>query len=565
MPSPEPAVASNETTCDGAYDYIIVGAGSAGCVLANRLSADPQIRVCLLEAGHEDKSALIQTPLGIAVLLQTRKYNWAYDTEPEPQLNNRCLYWPRGKVLGGSSAINAMIYIRGDSTDYDEWAALGNAGWGWRDLLPLFKRLENREAGATDDRGVGGPLNVAALRDHNPLSQVFIDAGADIGLPVNTDFNQGSQCQGVGFYEVTQKDGRRWSAASAFLAPVRHRANLTVITNALASHIEFQGKRAHAVHFLSKGAQRTVRATKEIILSGGAVNSPQLLMLSGVGPSRELLSHNIPLLHDLPGVGANLQDHLGVTVMCRNSSKLSVGIGPALLTRGIAALFNYVTRRRGLLSSNIAESGGFAKTAPDAQRPDVQFHFLPTYLKDHGRKLMLGYGYSVHLCQLRPQSRGHIGLRSAAAKDPPRIHANYLSDAADRETMIRAVRLTRRIFAANAFKPHNGGEVAPGPGVETDEQILAFIRQNAETLYHPVGTCKMGRDAMAVVDERLRVYGVEGLRVADASIMPTLIGGNTNAPSMVIGEKAAAMILADAARIRQEQGNPVAHQDVSHG
>ena len=533
-----------------AYDYIIVGAGSAGCVLANRLSADPAIRVCLLEAGHEDKSALIQTPIGIAVLLQTKKYNWYFDTEPEPELNNRRLYWPRGKTLGGSSSINAMIYMRGDGADYDEWAALGNDGWGWADLLPLFKRLENHEAGASEWHGIGGPLNVAALRDCNPLSQVFVDAGAAVGLPVTTDFNVAIQREGVGFYEVTQKDGKRWSAASAFLSPIRHRPNLTVITDALASHIEFQAKRAHAVHFLTKGAKRTVRATKEIILSGGAVNSPQLLMLSGVGPSRELVPQNIPLVHDLPGVGANLQDHLDSTIMCRNSSKQSVGIGPALLPKGIAALFNYVTRRRGLLTSNIAESGGFAKTLPDLDRPDVQFHFLPTYLKDHGRKPVLGYGYSVHVCQLRPKSRGHIGLRSADPKDPPRIHANYLSHAEDSETMVRAVRLARSIFAAAPFQPHNGGEVAPGPGVETDEQILEFIRQNAETIYHPVGSCKMGNDRMAVVDERLRVHGVEGLRIADASIMPTLIGGNTNAPSMVIGEKAAAMILADAAAIK---------------
>ncbi|HEY8857063.1 MAG TPA: choline dehydrogenase [Rugosibacter sp.] len=536
---------------DNIFDYIIVGAGSAGCVLANRLSANPDISVCLLEAGFEDRSPAIHIPIGIALLLQTKKYNWYFDTEPELELNNRRLYWPRGKALGGSSSINAMVYMRGDGADYDEWAALGNHGWSWADLLPLFKRHENREAGATDYHGVGGPLNVAPLRDYNALSKVFIDAGVAVGIPRNNDFNNGPQREGLGFHEVTQKHGRRWSTAQAFLAPIRSRPNLKVITNALVTHIEFEGKRATAVHFLRNRVKSIVLAGKEIILSGGAVNSPQLLMLSGVGPRLELARHNIPLVYELPGVGHNLQDHLDVTVMCRNSSKQSVGVALSFLPRAVGALFNYIVRKRGLLTSNLAESGGFAKTDSVLDRPDVQFHFLPTYLKDHGRKPMLGYGYTLHVCQLRPKSRGHIGLRSANPNDPPRIHANYLSHSQDRETMIQAVRVARRILDGEPFRVHNGGEVAPGKEVVTDEQILAYIRQHAETIYHPVGSCKMGSDPMAVVDERLRVHGLEGLRIADASIMPTLIGGNTNAPSMVIGEKAAEMILADAANIKK--------------
>ncbi|NMM36451.1 MAG: choline dehydrogenase [Glaciimonas sp.] len=535
------------------FDYIIVGAGSAGCVLANRLSADPDNRVCLLEAGPEDRSALIHTPIGIAVLLQTKKHNWYFNTEPEPELNGRRLYWPRGKTLGGSSAINAMIYMRGDGADYDEWAALGNRDWGWSDLLPLFKQHENREAGATSQHGTGGPLNVARLRGHNPLSEVFVQAGIAAGIPRNDDFNQEPQREGLGLYEVTQKEGRRWSAASAFLAPVRARPNLTVITGALASRIEFAGKRATGVHFLQDGVARYVCASREIILSGGAVNSPQLLLLSGVGPAAELAKHQIAVLHELPGVGQNLQDHLDITVMCRNSSKQSIGLALSYIPTGIAEFFTYLRKKRGLLATNLAESGGFAKTDPGLPRPDLQFHFLPTYLNDHGRKPMFGYGYTLHACQLRPKSRGHIGLHSANPKDAPRIQPNYLHHPDDQATMIKAVRLCRRILAAEPFHAHNGGEVAPGLEIVSDAQILADIRQRAETIYHPVGTCKMGNDAMAVVDARLRVHGLEGLRIADASIMPTLIGGNTNAPSMVIGEKAAQMILADAGSFERVQ------------
>ena len=536
---------------DDTFDYIIVGAGSAGCVLANRLSANPATRVCLLEAGAPDNSPVIHTPIGIALLLLTKKYNWYYETEPEPELNNRRMYWPRGKTLGGSSSINAMIYTRGDGSDYDEWAALGNPGWAWADVLPLFKRLENRETGENDFHGVGGELNVAPLRDVNPLSQVFIDAGVATGIPRADDFNLHPQPNGVGLYEVTQKGGQRHSAAKAFLAPIRSRPNLTVITGAMVSRVTFAGTRATGVEFQQRGQNRTLTASREVILSGGAINSPQLLLLSGIGPKEELARHRIPLVHELPGVGHNLQDHLDITVIVRNRSKLSIGMALSFVPQGIAALVRYIRHRRGFLTSNVAESGGFAKTEPTLKKPDVQFHFIPAGMRDHGRKPVFGYAYTTHVCQLRPKSRGHIALHSARPNDPPRIYANYLSHPDDRATMIEALRLARRVFNAVPFQPHNGGEMFPGPDVESDEQMLAYIRQNAETIYHPIGSCKMGSDDMAVVDARLRVHGIQGLRVADASIMPTLVGGNTNAPSMMIGEKAAEMIVADEEALRK--------------
>ena len=531
---------------DGMFDYIIVGAGSAGCVLANRLSIDPNTRVCLLEAGPEDNSPFIHMPIGILALLSTRNYNWYYETEPESELNNRRLYWPRGKTLGGSSSINAMVYTRGDGADYDEWATLGNRGWAWRDLLPLFKRLENREAGATDFHGAGGPLNVALLRDPNPLNKIFIEAGIATGIPRNDDLNDGPQREGVGLYDVTQRDGRRHSAAKAFLAPVRSRPNLTVITRALASRIEFEGKRAVGVRHIVNGIEQVIRARTEIILSGGSINSPQLLLLSGIGLRDELERHQIAVVHELPGVGCNLQDHIDVSLMHRDRSKLAIGIALSFAPRAIAGFFQYLFSKRGFLTSNAAESGGFAKTDPALDRPNVQLHFIPAAERDHGRQLVLGYGYTLRVCQLRPKSRGHVALRSANPMDPPRIHANYFSHPEDQATMIQAVHLARRILRSAPFTSHDGGEMEPGPNVESDEQILAYLRQHAETIYHPVGSCKMGNDAMAVVDDRLRVRGITGLRVADASIMPTLIGGNTNAASMMIGEKAAEMILADA-------------------
>lgn len=524
------------------FDYIIVGAGSAGCVLANRLSAEPSNRVCLLEAGRSDDTPLIRTPMGLAGLLSTRRYNWYFDTEPQAQLEGRRLYWPRGKALGGSSSINAMVYMRGHQADYDAWAAAGNAGWAYKDLLPIFMEHENNERGASPYHRTNGPLNVADVRSPNSLSDRFIDAAVQCGMPRNMDFN-GAQQEGAGPHQVTQKNGERWSSARAFLHPVMNRPNLTVLTGAHVTRILFSGKQAVGVEFERKGERQRIEAEREIVLSGGAINSPQLLMLSGVGPKQQLAGLGINLVADLPGVGQNLQDHLDVTVMIRDRSKQAIGVAPGFLPKAIAGLWQYWRRREGFLSSNVAEAGGFAKLSPQSELPEVQFHFLPTYLRNHGRDLAPGYGATLHMCQLRPQSRGFIGLKSADPLVAPMIQPNYLSHDDDWDEMLRGLKLARRIFEASAFRDIHGGEVAPGVGVSSDQDLRAYIRRNAETIYHPVGTCKMGNDDMAVVDKELRVHGFSGLRVADASIMPTLIGGNTNAPSMVIGEKCARAIL----------------------
>ncbi|SFF66451.1 choline dehydrogenase [Fontimonas thermophila] len=527
-----------------AFDYIIVGAGSAGCVLADRLSVDPSNSVCLIEAGPEDRSALISTPMGLARLIGSPKYNWCYETEPQPQLGGRRLYWPRGKTLGGSSSINAMVYIRGHALDYDDWTEYGGSAWNGENMLRLFKEHEHNERGPSRYHGCGGPLNVADVRDPNPLNRLFIEAGKQRGLPHNPDFN-GAEQEGVGFYQVTQKDGRRWSAARAFLDRARSRPNLTILTGARVTRIVVERQRATGVLLHRGGQVENLRARREVILSAGAVNSPHLLLLSGIGPRDELNRHGIPVLHELPGVGRNLQDHLDMTVMIRDRSRTAIGLALSFVPRAIIGLLRYLFARRGFLASNVAESGGFARLRKESERPEIQFHFLPTLLRDHGRKLVVGYGCTLHVCQLRPKSRGHIGLKSADPLADPLIQPNYLSHPDDVQELIQAVKLARSIFAAPAFGDVNGGEIEPGPHVQTDAQILEDIRKRAETIYHPVGTCRMGRDRMAVVDERLRVHGIEGLRVADASIMPTLIGGNTNAPCMVIGEMAARMILAD--------------------
>lgn len=525
------------------FDYIIVGAGSAGCVLANRLSANPSNRVCLLEAGRSDDTALIRTPMGVVGLLSTRKYNWYFDTEPQTELEGRRLYWPRGKTLGGSSSINAMVYMRGHPADYDAWAAAGNAGWAYQDLLPLFMEHENNERGPCAFHHTGGPLNVADLRTAHPLSARFIDAAAQCGIPRNPDFN-GAQQEGVGPHQVTQKNGERWSSARAFLHPVTERSNLTVLTGAHVTRILFSGKQAVGVEIERQGQRQRIEAEREIVLSGGAINSPQLLLLSGVGARQTLARHGIAQVADLPGVGRNLQDHLDVTVMIRDRSKQAIGVAPGMLPKAVAGLWQYWRRRDGLLASNMAETGGFARLSPQSLQPEIQFHFLPTYLRNHGRELAPGYGATLHMCQLRPKSRGHIGLKSADPLAAPEIQPNYLSHADDWDEMLRGLKLARRIFEAEAFRDIHGGEVAPGVSVNSDRDLKAYIRRNAETIYHPVGSCKMGNDEMAVVDPQLRVHGLSGLRVADASIMPTLISGNTNAPCMVIGEQCARAILA---------------------
>ncbi|MBN8893794.1 MAG: choline dehydrogenase [Rhodanobacter sp.] len=523
------------------YDFIIAGAGSAGCVLANRLSADPGKRVLLLEAGPTDWHPLIHMPAGIARLANNRALNWNYRTEPEPALNQRRLWWPRGKTLGGSSSINAMCYIRGVAADYDGWAeASGDPRWSWREVLPWFLRSEDNSRGASELHGTGGPLGVSDLRHRNELSIALIDAAGSAGYPRNDDFN-GEQLAGFGLYQVTQRNGARCSSAAAFLKPVRQRTNLHVRTGVLVERVLLDHGRAVGVQ-LRQGRHEAERIEAgEVILAAGAINSPQLLMLSGVGPADHLREHGIAVHADLPGVGANLQDHLDICTLDGNPGKLSYDH-----LNELSAGWRWLRHRDGPGSSNVAEAGGFVRSrfAVDA-RCDLQFHFVPALLDDHGRHRLPGYGYTLHACHLHPRSRGRLRLHSADPAQPIAIHANYLGDAEghDLKMMIEAARLSREILDQPAFAAHRGAPVFPERRIHTDEEYADFIRRKAETIYHPVGTCRMGKDDRAVVDSELRVRGVDGLRVVDASVMPTLPTGNTNAPTIMIAERASALIL----------------------
>ena len=523
------------------YDYIIIGAGSAGCVLANRLSQDPANRVLLLEAGPRDWHPFIHMPAGLAKLVGDKGVNWNYDTAPEPHLGNRRLWWPRGKVLGGSSSINAMCYIRGVPADYDQWAAEGATGWDWHGALPYFIRSERNQRGADALHGGQGPLHVADLRYSNPLSAAFIEAGTQAGYAHNTDFNGPTQ-QGVGLYQVTQKDGARCSAAVAYLQPARSRPNLEVVTGALVRRIVIEAGRAVGVTYARGGRELQARAQREVLLSGGTINSPQLLMLSGLGPAAELQGHGIEVLLDRPQVGANLQDHLDVCTLQHSTQRITYDRASELRTA-----FDYFLRgHQGPGSSNIAEAGGFIRSAlaPD-ERADIQLHFVPAMLDDHGRNRLEGDGYTLHACFLRPRSRGRIRLDSADPRTDARIEANYLSDAEgfDLKMMVECAKVARELFAQAAFDPYRGAPIDPPRSDLSDAELVEFIRAKAETVYHPVGTCRMGSDADAVVDTQLRFNGIAGLRVIDASVMPTLIGGNTNAPTIMIAERASDLIL----------------------
>lgn len=528
------------------YDFIIVGAGSAGCVLANRLSSDPNIKVCLVEAGPKDSSFMVHVPLGMIGMMHSKKMNWRYYTEPEPNLKGRKLFWPRGKTLGGSSASNAMCYVRGHACDYDEWASLGNDGWSYQDVLPYFKKSEHQERGGDAYHGENGPLHVSDLRIKNPLSEAFLKAAEQAGHKLTQDFN-GNEQDGVGYYQVTQKNGQRCSAAVGYLRPAEQRPNLTVITEALTTKVLFDEAKAIGIEYLKEGQKQVLECRGEVVLSGGAINSPQLLLLSGVGGKEQLNQHNIPVVCDLPGVGENMQDHLDVLAVTRERTFHSVGFSPVALLRSLKGLVDYVLFRKGNFTSNIAEAGGFAKSSPDQAVPDVQFHFSPCFLDNHGLDLWqtVRHGYSLHACNLRPKSRGRLILKDSDPATPPIINANYLKHDEDIGVMLKAIKMSREILKQPAFDRYRGTEVFPGQAVQTDEELESFIRQKAESIYHPIGTCKMGPDEMAVVDSRLRVKGVTGLRVVDASIMPTLIGGNTNAPTIMIAEKASDMIIED--------------------
>lgn len=521
------------------YDYVIVGAGSAGCVLAARLTENPQARVLLLEAGGPDDAREIHIPAAFSKLFKG-PLDWNYETEPEPHLNGRRLYWPRGKVLGGSSSINAMIYVRGNPLDYDCWKTLGNEGWGFADVLPYFKKSENQERGESEFHGTGGPMNVADLHTVNPLTRAFLAGAEEIGIPRNPDFN-GAVQEGAGLNQVTQENGRRVSAADAFLKPAMKRANLTVVTGAQATHVLLEKSRAVGIAFLKDGASAEARAGSEVILAGGSINSPQLLLLSGIGPAVELRRAGITPIHDLPGVGKNLQDHLMVSVGSLCTKPVSLEGAETM-----ANFLRYTFFKSGPLVSNVAEAGIFLRTRPKLRVPDLQLLFGPCYYVNHGltrlRKHAFGFGPTL----ITPESRGEIALRSADPLEAPSIHANYLSSDADLRTLVEGVRFARRIATTRSFDSYRGEEMTPGKGVATDEQIAAFIRVQSQTLYHPVGTCRMGNDEMAVVDARLRVRGIEGLRVVDASVMPKIIAGNTNAPTIMIAEKSAEMIRADA-------------------
>ncbi|HXQ63730.1 MAG TPA: choline dehydrogenase [Steroidobacteraceae bacterium] len=519
-------------------DHLIIGAGSAGSVLAHRLSEDPTRQVLLLEAGGRDWHPFIHMPAGIARLVSILSVNWDYYTEPEAELNGRRLWWPRGRVLGGSSSINAMCYARGQREDYDGWAALGASGWSWEEVLPFFRRAEDQARGADSFHGVGGPLTVSDLRYKNPLSQVFLDAARAAGYPDNPDFN-GARQTGVGWYQVTQRQGRRCSAVDAYLHPVLGRPNLMLKTRALATRLLFDGTRVTGAEFSQRGVRHTVHAGA-VTLAGGAINSPQLLLLSGIGPAADLERLGITVRIDLPGVGANLQDHLDFCTLYKALSRISYDF--SLFEEALVGLRYYLTHS-GPGSSNVAEAGGFVRTrlAPD-ERPDVQLHFVPAQLDDHGRNRMPGHGFTLHSCVLRPASRGAIRLASADPTAPPRIHANYLSAPGDAATLIEGIRVARQIFAAPPFAPHRGVEVFPGSAAQSDAELLAAIRAKAETIYHPSCTCRMGTDAGAVVDPALRVRGATGLSVVDASVMPRLVSGNTNAPTIMIAEKAAELL-----------------------
>jgi choline dehydrogenase-like flavoprotein len=525
-------------------DYIIIGGGSAGCVLAARLTENPDIQVALLEAGQEDRSVLIHCPAGLAVMAKTGYANWGFMTEPQAGLNGRNGYQPRGKVLGGSSSINAMVYTRGHRADYDHWAAQGNPGWGYDDVLPYFKRAEHNERGADAFHGADGPLNVMDLRSPNRFGPLFVQAGQEAGFARNDDFNGANQ-EGVGPYQVTHQNGERDSAAKAYLTPQQARPNLHVYTGAHATRLLLERKRAVGVEFLHEGELKQLKVTREVLLCAGALQSPQLLMLSGIGPHAHLLENAIATVHDLPGVGQNLHDHPDVVlVVDAPREKDLFGLSLSGLVRTLKGIFEWRNHRSGPLTSNFAEAGGFIKSQPGEAIPDLQLHFVVGKLINHGRSTLLGHGYSCHVCLLRPRSRGSVTLASKDPLEAPQIDPNFLGDRDDMERMVRGVKLVRHLLAQPALARHGGKELKASACAQTDAQIEHFIRDHADTIYHPVGSCRMGKGPLDVVDAELRVRGIDALRVVDASIMPRIVGGNTNAPVIMIAEKAADMIKA---------------------
>jgi choline dehydrogenase len=524
------------------HDYIIIGAGSAGCVLANRLTEDAQASVLLLEAGKPDRSYAIRIPVA-ASLLYKSSFDWAFETEPQSSLDNRRMYFGRGKGVGGTSSINSMIYMRGAPLDYDQWASVGNVGWSYTEVLPYFKKLEHYERGASAYHGVEGPLNVADLRCVNPLTRAFIEAAVTAGYARNDDFNGAAQ-EGVGLFQVTQKHGERHSAADAYLKPAQRRRNLTTLTSARVTRLLIEGNQVTGVACLHKGRIGEMQARRSVLLCGGAIHSPQLLMLSGIGPAEHLRAMGIAVVSDLPGVGHNLQDHVAAGVLCSCSRPISLNrtLTPWRLP---GAIVRYALLRHGPLTSNVVEAGGFVRSLPDLPAPDLQFTFIPVWALDHGLTRLKGHGFILVTLLLCPQSRGRVSLRSSDPLAAPRIQPNYLTHEDDQAALLRGLRLVRQVTDTPPLAPLRRAERIPGAAAQSDEDLLSWTRAYAQNGDHPVGTVKMGQDPLAVVDERLRVQGLQGLRVVDASIMPSVPRGNTNIPTIMIAERAADFIKAD--------------------
>ncbi|WP_333737393.1 GMC family oxidoreductase [Streptomyces sp. IBSBF 2806] len=526
------------------FDYVVVGAGAAGCVLAGRLTEDPAIRVLLLESGTERRSPLLTVPAAETVLMGNPKYDWCFETDADPTIDGRSLSIPRGRLLGGSNAINGMIFVRGQREDYDDWERLGNPGWSWEGVLPYFRSMERATAFASGSRGHSGPISVGEPRDRDELTEAFLDAAAKAGYPRNPDYNSGDQ-EGFGYYQVNHEDGRRSSALGTYLKEARKRPNLTLVTDSHVTRLLFEGTRCTGVAFRDGDADRTVRCGREVIVSAGAVQSPQLLELSGVGSAQILGEAGVPVVHHLPGVGENFRDHFAARLRWRVRRPVTFNER----SRGLALareVGRYLRERRGLLSLPIALGYGFVRSMPELTRPDLQFHFAPaSYGGGRSRRLDTEPGMTLGVYPLRPESKGSIHIRSRNPMTAPAIRPRFLESERDRATLIEGMRIGRRIVEGPSLDDYRAFELMPGSEVRTDDELLAYAREHGDTSYHPVGTCRMGDDEMAVVDARLRVRGMHGLRVVDASVMPVMVSGNTNAASMMIGEKGAALVLED--------------------
>ncbi len=530
-----------------AFDYVIVGGGTAGCVLANRLTADGDARVLMLEAGPRDNYPWIHIPIGYGKTMFHPVYNWGFYTEPEPGMNGRKIYWPRGRGLGGSSSINGLIYIRGQPEDYDAWAAAGNRGWGWRDVLPYFIRSESNQRGASATHGDEGPLACSDIGAKHELIEAIIAGADEMGVPRSDDFNGGEQ-EGAGYYQLFTRKGLRCSSADGYLRPAKSRANLAVEVDAQATRILFEGKRAIGVEYRQGGSVKRASAAREVILAAGSLQSPQLLQLSGIGPADLLRQFAIPVLHDLPGVGENLHDHLQLRLLFKCTRPITTNDDLASTWRSAKIGLQWFFARTGPLAVGINQGGLFTRVMLDSATPDIQFHFATLSADLAGAKPHPFSGFTMSVCQLRPTSRGHVRIKSANPLDAPAMQPNYLSTALDRSYAVAEIKFARQLAATAALRPYISEEYRPGPAATSDADLLDFARNFGATIFHPSGTCKMGSDPLAVVDDRLRVHGVAGLRVVDCSIMPTLTSGNTNAPVVMIAEKASDLIREDAAR-----------------